>query len=186
MKLFARGGQLGLSELTDTGEVAFVPLERIRIHGARSKAGTYRWYSDHRLPDDHGGGTITARLHGNNDDAKRKFNRTENVRPIPADDPDFDRLYARRNDAESINRHLDDDPWPPESLLLVRSPSFRRAPTAVHYAPIGEFVPESASASALPTDTITCRSSGRQAREVFSQLFCRSRPDSSVGRATHS
>ena len=25
--------------------------------------------------------------------------------------PDFDRLYARRNDAESINRHLDDTLW---------------------------------------------------------------------------
>ena len=37
--------------------------------------------------------------------------RTENLRPIPADDPDFDRLDARRNDAESINRHLDDTLW---------------------------------------------------------------------------
>jgi hypothetical protein len=25
--------------------------------------------------------------------------------------PDFDRLYPRRNDAESINRHLDDTLW---------------------------------------------------------------------------
>ncbi len=25
--------------------------------------------------------------------------------------PDFDRLYVRRNDAESINRHLDDTLW---------------------------------------------------------------------------
>ena len=49
--------------------------------------------------------------HGNADDTKRKFNRTENLRPIPLDDPDFDRLYARRNDAESINRHLDDTLW---------------------------------------------------------------------------
>lgn len=32
------------------------------------------------------------------------MNRTENVRPIAADDPDFERLYPRRNDAESINR----------------------------------------------------------------------------------
>jgi hypothetical protein len=111
LKLFSRGGQLGLGELTDTGDIAFVPLERIRTHRAQSKAGTYRWYSDHRLPDEHGGVTITVRLHGNADDAKRKFNRTENVRPIPPDDPDFDRLYARRNDAESINRHLDDTLW---------------------------------------------------------------------------
>ena len=71
MKLFSRGGQLGLGELTDTGDIAFVPLERIRIHRARSKAGTYRWYSDHRLPDEHGGRTVTVRLHGNADDAPR-------------------------------------------------------------------------------------------------------------------
>ena len=54
---------------------------------------------------------LLAELLGNADDAKRKFNRTENLRPIPPDDPDFDRLYARRNDAESINRHLDDTLW---------------------------------------------------------------------------
>lgn len=111
VKLFARGGQLGLGELTDTGELAFVALERVRVHRARSKAGTYRWYSDNRLPHEYGGGTISVRLHGNADDARRKFNRTENLRPIPPGDPDFDRLYGRRNDAESINRHLDDTLW---------------------------------------------------------------------------
>ncbi len=111
LKLFARGGQLGLGELTHTGEIAFVPLERIRTHRTRSKAGTFRWYSDHRLPAEHGGGVITVRLHGNDEDTKRRFNRTENVRPIPPGDPDFDRLYGRRNDAESINRHIDDSLW---------------------------------------------------------------------------
>ncbi|MDQ1521875.1 MAG: hypothetical protein QOI55_2948 [Actinomycetota bacterium] len=48
---------------------------------------------------------------GTDDDTRRKFNRTENVRPIPADDPDFAPLYRRRNDAESINRGLDDSLW---------------------------------------------------------------------------
>jgi hypothetical protein len=75
------------------------------------QGGTYRWFSDHRLPTEHGGATITVRLHGNREDAKHKFNRTENLRPIPPDDPGFDRLYGRRNDAESINRHLDDTLW---------------------------------------------------------------------------
>ena len=51
------------------------------------------------------------RLHATDDDAKRKFNRTENVRPIPSTDPDFAGLYRRRNDAESINRALDDTLW---------------------------------------------------------------------------
>ena len=48
------------------------------------------------------------RSHANADDAKRKFNRAENVRQIPPGDADFDVLYRRRNDAESINRNLDD------------------------------------------------------------------------------
>ena len=56
-------------------------------------------------------GTITVRLHGNDDDTARKLNRTENLRPIPPGDPDFERLFPRRNDAESINRHLDDTLW---------------------------------------------------------------------------
>lgn len=111
VKLFARGGQIGLTELTDTGEVTFQPLPRLRTHRSESQAGTYRWYNDYRLPDDHGSGVVTVRLHGNDDDRTRKFNRTENVRPIPPGDPDFERLYRRRNDAESINRHLDDTLW---------------------------------------------------------------------------
>ncbi len=111
VKLFARGGQIGLVELTDTGELTFLPLEWIRTHRTRSKAGTCRWYNDYRLPADYDSAVVTVRLHGNDEDAKRKFNRTENVRPIPPGDPDFSRLYRRRNDSESINRHLDDSLW---------------------------------------------------------------------------
>ena len=77
----------------------------------QDKSGKYRWYNDYQLPDCHGGELVTVRLHATEDDARRKFNRTENVRPIPADDPDFARLYPRRNDAESINRNLDDTLW---------------------------------------------------------------------------
>ena len=47
--------------------------------------------------------------HLNNDeDAAEKLNRTEVYRGIPRGDPDFDRVYARRADAESINRALED------------------------------------------------------------------------------
>jgi hypothetical protein len=47
---------------------------------------------------------ITVRLHGNDEDAKQKLNRAENLRAIPRTDPDFARLYTRRGDAESVNR----------------------------------------------------------------------------------
>jgi hypothetical protein len=50
-------------------------------------------------------------MHANADDTARRFNRTENVRPIPPGDPDFARLYPRRLDAESINRGIEDSLW---------------------------------------------------------------------------
>ncbi|MPZ68287.1 MAG: hypothetical protein GEU71_02015 [Actinobacteria bacterium] len=110
-RLYASGGAIGLGELTDTGEVEFVELERVRTHRNADKNGLYRWYNDYRLPASYGGGTITVRLHGNDEDSIRRFNRTENVRPIPSTDPDFSELYSRRNDCESINRALDDSMW---------------------------------------------------------------------------
>ena len=109
--LYARGGAVGIGELTETGDLTFTELPRIRTHRNRDKNGKYRWYNDYQLPDRYDDQTITVRLHGNADDAARKFNRTENVRPIPPTDPDFARLYPRRNDAESINRNLDDTLW---------------------------------------------------------------------------
>jgi hypothetical protein len=109
--LYAQGGALGIAELTETGEPIFEPLPRLRTHRNADKSGRYRWYNDYQLPDRYGSATITVRLHGTDDDIARKLNRTENLRPIPPGDPDFERLFPRRNDAESINRHLDDTMW---------------------------------------------------------------------------
>ena len=53
-----------------------------RTRRKADKSGTFRWYNHHRLPPHLGGGAITVRLHGNDEDTARKFNRTENVRPI--------------------------------------------------------------------------------------------------------
>jgi hypothetical protein len=106
--LYAQDGAIGIGRLTDRGQRIFEALRRIRTHRTRDKGGLYRWYNDYRLADRLGGGTVTVRLHANDQDRARRFNRTENVRPIPPSDPDFARLYARRNDAESINRNLED------------------------------------------------------------------------------
>ncbi len=110
-ELYVNTGTIGIRRLLDIGDLDFVPLQRVRTHRNPAKRGRYRWYNDYRLPTWAGGSTITVRLHNNEDDRKRGLNRTENVRPIPPDDPDFAALYARRNDAESINRHLDDTLW---------------------------------------------------------------------------
>jgi hypothetical protein len=109
--LFASDGAIGITTLTDTGKQHFTELRRIRTHRRADKNGKYRWYNEYRLPDNLGAGTITVRLHATDDDKQRKFNRTENIRPISASDPDFAGLYSRRSDAESINRALDDTLW---------------------------------------------------------------------------
>jgi len=108
VQLFARGGAIGVGEIDRTGELQFTELLRTRTHRIRDKSGLYRWYNDYALPADHGSATVTVRLHGNDADTARRFNRTENVRPIAPSDADFKRLFRIRNDAESINRGLDD------------------------------------------------------------------------------
>lgn len=108
VSLFARAGAIGIVEMDEAGEPHFFELERFRTHRFASRGGTYRWYNDYRLPASIGEGVVTVRLHGDEEDAERGFNRTENVRAIPPSDPDFAKLYARRNDAESLNRGLED------------------------------------------------------------------------------
>jgi hypothetical protein len=111
VELYARGGGVGIGTLTERGDLHYTELARVRTHRNADKSGRYRWYNDYRLPDGLSGAVVTVRVHGTPEDAARKLNRTENVRVIPPTDPDFARLYARRNDAESINRNLDDTLW---------------------------------------------------------------------------
>ena len=67
---------------TEAGELQFTPFTQERTHRMKAAdSGLYRLYNDYRLPDHLGGGQITVRLHQNEADRKRKFNRTENVRP---------------------------------------------------------------------------------------------------------
>jgi hypothetical protein len=106
--IYARGGAIGIAELTDTGDLRFDELRRVRTHRIRDKSGSFRWYNDYQLPERLGPRALTVRLHGADHDADRKVNRPENVRAIAPSDPDFARLFRRRNDAESINRALDD------------------------------------------------------------------------------
>ena len=108
VRLYARGGAIGLGELTDKGELEFAELRRIRTSRKADGNGLFRWYNEYALPEPFGGKHVMVRLHGNDEDAARRFNRTENVRPIASSDPDFKQLYARRSDSESINRGLED------------------------------------------------------------------------------
>ena len=80
----------------------------VRTHRNQDASGLFRWYNDYELPEAYEHKTVTVRLYNNDEDAARKLNRTENVRPIPPSDPDFKEIYGRRSDSESINRGLED------------------------------------------------------------------------------
>ena len=108
LRLLARNGAIGIQDSTGDGSHEFVELRRLRTLRFQDKSGLYRWYNDFELPASYGGKTVTVRLHNNDEDAARKFNRTENVRPIAPSDPDFKAIYSRRSDSESINRALED------------------------------------------------------------------------------
>jgi hypothetical protein len=120
ISLYTRGGAVGLAEPDETGDLVFSALRRTRTRRTQDRNRLFRWYNDYELPNSLGGGEITVRLHANEHDKARGLNRTENVRPIPQSDPEFARLYARRNDAESINRALND------TLYLGRAHSVGR------------------------------------------------------------
>ena len=107
LSIYARDGAPGLRVLTDTGEFVFVPLERVKTE-RRGAPGRYRFYGEYELPDEHGDKPLRLRLHGNEQDDERGLNRAEHLRAIPPSDPDFKTLNRRRNDAESINRGLQD------------------------------------------------------------------------------
>lgn len=106
--LYAHAGALCSGELDAEGNVVLTPLERVKIERRPNADGTWRWYGVYRSPDT---GTIRVRLDTTDEDRARGFNRCEHLRPIPPSDPEYDRLYHRRSDAESINRALDDTCW---------------------------------------------------------------------------
>jgi hypothetical protein len=69
----------------------------------------FRFYNQYAMPEEYATREITVRLHNNAHDAERGLkNRAHHLRAIPPGDPDFDGLYARRVDAESMNRQLED------------------------------------------------------------------------------
>lgn len=109
--LYAEGGALCLGDLDVNGDITLTRLDRIKIESHRSVDGTWRCYGVDDVPDESGGGTVRVRLDTTDEDRRRNFNRTEHLRAIPPGDPDYQRLYARRADAESINRALDDTCW---------------------------------------------------------------------------
>lgn len=192
LRLYARGGALGLGELTDTGELAFTALRRKRTHRNADKNGLFRWYNDYELPEQLGGGTITVRLHGNDDDMARKLNRTENVRPIPLHRsrlrPAVPATQRRRKHQPRPGRHAlpptgphprPRPPAPQPSRLRARDQQHRSAPSptaprrprrlnAKHRPNEVRWTiaPAISSASAIPPPTVRFASRDRRRTQV--------------------
>jgi hypothetical protein len=55
VRLYARGGALGITRTTDTGDEAFIPLPRMRTQRFGRRGGNYRFYNQYRLPPELGG-----------------------------------------------------------------------------------------------------------------------------------
>jgi hypothetical protein len=108
LRLYARGGALCIAEIDYNGEQQLTELKRMRTIRQQTQSGSFRFYNEYQLPD---GKTITMRIDTTEKDKARNLNRAENLRQIATNDPDFKRIYRRRNDAESINRQLDDSMW---------------------------------------------------------------------------
>ena len=60
VSLFARGGAIGIVELSDNGEPSFTELARVRTPRNQDKSGLFRWYNDYLLPKNLGGGVVMA------------------------------------------------------------------------------------------------------------------------------
>lgn len=95
------------------------PLSRVKTTRPQLKSG--RCYNEYRVPREHGGGTVRLRLPADAEDHANGFNREEHLLAFAAGDPDYDRIYGRRNDAESGNNTLDN------SMLRERAHSVGRA-----------------------------------------------------------
>jgi hypothetical protein len=84
VELFSKGGAVGVVEVGADGEPEFVALRRVRTHRIKDKSGLFRWNNDYELPKGFvGGGVVTVRLHGDESDKARRFNRAETSDPSP-------------------------------------------------------------------------------------------------------
>jgi hypothetical protein len=112
-------GRLHHKVVDGDGTSHLVPLARLKNEARPNKDGTWRDYVVYAVPDPTGGAPRTLRLRTTNE-ATDPFNHAEHIHQIPKSDPAYDLLYGRRQDAESINRDVDDH------LPLRRARSYGR------------------------------------------------------------
>jgi hypothetical protein len=109
VEIWYRGGRVCQRMVTSDAIVVLEPLERLETQIRRNRHD-YRFYVVYRVPNPRGGVAKKIRLPTctTHEDRAAGFNRAENVRQIPPGDSSYEAVYGRREDAESINRAIDD------------------------------------------------------------------------------
>ena len=109
--LWVAGGHLVQRIITSDGSQTYQLVERVGRKRQAKKDGTWSILALHRLPCEQTGLVhewheyLTRTEH----DRALGFNRAEYLRSLPAQDPDFDRVYGFRSDSESLNAQLEYD-----------------------------------------------------------------------------
>lgn len=115
-QLAAVDGAVSEVALDDAGKpVVLGRLERKQVKRPRRASGLYHFNVAYEVPCESGAFLAWVTPHGEPGDAKHR--RADAVRVIAEGEPDFDRLYGLRNDAESFNSQLK------RSLLVGRAMS---------------------------------------------------------------
>ena len=109
----AVGGVPAIEVIID-GEQQLQPLERVTSHYRDNTDGTATLYVIWRIPDTapvppkQRHATVRIRHNATDTELTTGRLRTRALRPIPPADPDFDALFGRREDTESMHNHLKD------------------------------------------------------------------------------
>lgn len=95
------------------GKMWYIPLTRNKTRIRRNKTRPAAVYTHWRTPDTGSGAALAGPLAGaavtirhNPPDRAQALRINQALRAIPPSDPDYDRLYGLREDAESANSHL--------------------------------------------------------------------------------
>jgi hypothetical protein len=116
LRIHQRDGELGLLELTQTGESLFVRLQPTKLimnSNRKPSSRRFRPYIGLRLPPEialrTGKREIIVALYQTSDDEQRGYRRTAHVRAIgPGNKRDFAMYRRMRGDSESLNRAVED------------------------------------------------------------------------------